>query len=367
MPHEYHWRAAQGPYRTRSGRWCVRWLERSSGRKRSSTFRTLTLARRAKRHIERELNLWLLPPGSKSWGAASEEHAQATRLRSRAHRAEFARVTARLQAFAGATTVGNIEPHTLDAFLIERAKTISPHSVAKEWRYLRAYFRWLVRRRYLQASPMADVLCPPIPRRIKAAPDEADWLRLLHAIPDTALDDRQGWHLTILLAVTTGLRASPILRIRLADITLGDAGSEHVGFVRAISKGDRESIHGLPRIVNDRVARRVADLPEGSERLFLWQRWPRKAWERLRRKAGFKFTFQSLRSASGTAQSVARALDAGAEHLGHSSVAVFADHYAGMVRIQQAHARAFVLPDLPPMPPFQIAHVPRSRRRWGQT
>lgn len=315
---------------------------------------------RAKGVIESELNSWVAPASARSWAQLVAEYV--------AHLAGCAPrhvrgVSVTLGYFGSICSPGSsdaISPGLCERYFTARraglpvGRVPAAATLNREYRELAALFRWAARLKYLPASPLVGVRRPAIPRRLRRVPSDGDICRLLAAVPAAGVDDAQAWHLLILLGWVSGLRQAVVVGLPVGAFELGGADLGGVGFVRAFSaKTAKESLHGLPPVVADRVAARLAALPAGSRRFFPWPGFRRDIWGRLRSHAAFPFTFQSLRAAAGTRAAEARALAEGAAALDHSGAAVFAAHYADVARIQAAVARRLVLPDLPALPPYR--------------
>ncbi len=354
-----HWRKAWTfKRRDRSG-WWVGWLE--DGRIRKRRYPSQADAERAKRFTERQLNQWLLPPGSRAWGDIMEEYVVRLAAMSPRHQDAVGRL---LEAFGQA-----IEPKTGDAvtpancerFLFRRKAALA--TIAKEHRQLSAFFSWAVQRGHCPANPMNSVHKPRPPRRLIRPPTEREWVRMLEVLSEIPDIDAQAWHVLILLAVVTGLRQATLLAIRVGDIILGTQNEQDIGLLSAYTpKTRKETLFGLPPCVNERLAIRIGSIPAGCTGLLPWHRWQRKQWGRIQAAAGTCFTFHSLRAASATRAAVARAEQAAQYQLDHSSASVTRDHYLSQAAVARAVAAQIVLPELPPLPPYREA-TGRARQR----
>lgn len=236
---------------------------------------------------------------------------------------------------------------------------VSPFTAGKDYRNLKAFFNWAVRAEYLRRNPILELPRLRLPTLVPTAPEDADWLRLLAVIPRVRLDDPQAWHLLILLAIVTGLRERALLGIRVADLNLPADGA---GLLRAVSKGNVESYHGVSVVVGRRIRTRLHQLSAGAEYLFPWRHFQVKAWHRIKEAARFGFTFHALRRASGTRRAESAAVASARDGLGHTDERVTRGHYLAIARVQRAIAGALTLPPLPPFPRYR-AYVIRPNAK----
>lgn len=260
----------------------------------------------------------------------------------------------------------------MQRFVNSRAH-LSPATRRKELRYVHGLLAWAQKRGYVRQNVAKAAPAPRSVRRLKLVPTTRQWLRLLCAIPRVeptfraertgyreTLDDAQAWHVLILLAATTGIRLFALLSITRENVLPGPGG---VLFVRCTSKG-RESVHGLPPPIAERVLRRFESLPPADcpaeQRLFPWRKFPQHVWNKLRRRAHFPFTFHGLRAAAGMRAALDAALSASSGALQHLSPGVFQAHYADARQLRGAAAMAVKLPRLPPMP-----KAPKTREDSG--
>lgn len=331
-----------------SGFW-VEWMDRG-GHKRRRKFNTLDQARRARKHIETHLNEWVMGEQSAEWADLVAVFMGRLSSASDSHRSQVARTLRGLGPLKGpASFTADAVRRFLDGLTTD-AKRHKAH------RHLTALGNWLVRNGYLATSPMAQVERVAIKRRAPRAPSIDDISALLSHVANESvpLHDRQGWYLLILLAYVTGFRQKTLLGLKLSDIDIG--GPSGVAIVTAVeSKTKQEERRALPACVCNLISRRLTDLPERSVLFFGWDLWQRHSWDRLKGAAGFKFSFHDLRRASGTAWAIARLKSAGAQHLEQSSPHLFSAHYGERLALAIAAAESVRIPELPPLPRFDIA------------
>lgn len=401
----YEWRRAWVHYRKDRRTWCVDWID-PSGRRFRRAYPDRATARAMAKQITLRINQPMLNPTSTPWPDLLAEYMASQASRSASTRAKTEGVLTLFTAHAKPAYVHSIRPHTIEAYFAARLngtiidpkspagdRTIKPVSRATlhgDFVVLHALFAYASHstRGYCQQNPLDGVQRPPIPRRAGRGPSEPEWLSLLETVgrippantpASTAaaaavahLDDRQAWHILILLAVVTGLRrdvlvercyisrppAATLSRLRHENrewswVELLDDSDGGIALLHAYSsKSGKESIHGLPRPVADRIATRISDLPDGSTLLFPWSAFQRGAWRRINAAAHLDYTFQSLRQASVTRVAVDQARRSAQAQAHHSSLRTTMDHYLDDAAVQREVARSTRLPDLPPLPPF---------------
>jgi integrase/recombinase XerD len=150
----------------------------------------------------------------------------------------YARDLAALAAFAAGrgAAVESLDRQALEAFVREqRARGLSPRSVARSVAAVRGLYRFLVLDRTLESSP-ADDLRPP--RAWPALPtflstEEVD--RLI-AQPDVATTLGARDRAMIELLYATGLRVSELVSVRLADLHLDEQ------YLTCVGKGSKERL-----------------------------------------------------------------------------------------------------------------------------
>ena len=114
-------------------------------------------------------------------------------------------------------------PKTIESFLnFERERGLADTSIWARFRALRAFFNWLVKRGYLESSPIDDVEEPTPtvkpPKRINLDAFQ----QLLSSIPTqpaTWMNCRD--RLLIEMLFWTGIRLGELVGIRLEDVDLG--------------------------------------------------------------------------------------------------------------------------------------------------
>jgi site-specific recombinase XerD len=152
---------------------------------------------------------------------------------------------------------------------------LAPRSVAYSLMVLGALYRWLIEQRYVLANPFAGVKVrgtgPPAALDASHAFTEGEWL-LLRTIAE-GLEWSYGWkgdaaqRLRFLLdfAYATGLRASELVGVTLADIRT-DAQGDH--WVNLVGKGQKIGKVALPPLAQSALDRYLIErrLPVSPER-----------------------------------------------------------------------------------------------------
>lgn len=155
-----------------------------------------------------------------------------------------------------------LDRETVDRFLRDvRGSGRSPRSVARLVSCLRSFFRFLVRRGQLDASPMDDVRAP---RAMRALPrvlslGEVD---ALLAAPDVSTPRGLRDRAMIELLYATGLRVSELVNVHPADINLAE------GLMTTLGKGRKERL--IP--IGDEAARWLAAYADRGRPALLGQR-----------------------------------------------------------------------------------------------
>jgi site-specific recombinase XerD len=139
----------------------------------------------------------------------------------------------------GISTLDAVQPHHVRAYLLQRKQAgISPYTLAKDYRHLRAFWNWCIKEELTTNNPFAKVEKPKPPAKVKPAltPEEVNailkacdgkhWLRLR----DKAL---------ILLLLDTGLRIHEAHALTVGDasrdalLICGKGGKQRVVFLSA--------------------------------------------------------------------------------------------------------------------------------------
>ena len=137
----------------------------------------------------------------------------------------------------GISTLDAVQPHHVRAYLLQRKQAgISPYTLAKDYRHLRAFWNWCIKEELTTNNPFAKVEKPKPPAKVKPAltPEEVD--AILNACAGkewTRLRDRA----LILLLLDTGLRIHEAHALTVEDATRdtllikGKGGKQRVVFL----------------------------------------------------------------------------------------------------------------------------------------
>lgn len=392
------WNARCPTGRCKPGYW-LDFFDRD-GRRRRRKYPTAAARDAARRHIEEQINAWVAPPRSVPWSDLVQQYCAAQQLNAPKTQAKTDRVIALFTHNFAPTWTHAVTPAVLREYFARRSAgtlksppdpqplgapasvpasvpAVSPATLRGDYRILHGLMAFAVAERFAPDNPLDRVSLPRAPRRVKRTPTEAEWVRLLEVLeqPEVQARDPQAWHLLILLGVVTALREGVLLSLRSGRpprsvierltregrpwswVELGDAETRHVGLLYAYTnKSHKESVHGLPPVVAQRLASRLASLPDGAAWVFPWRGFQRKAWRRIGRAAGVNVEFQALRRCGATSVAVAAARRAAQRSLDHESPQVTVDHYLDSPQVARAVAAALVLPALPPLPPYVEYH-----------
>ena len=114
--------------------------------------------------------------------------------------------------------IADIDKADVQRYLIaQQDRGLRPSSVATSFRCLQQMFRWLVEEDELDASPMASMRAPKLPKDpppVIAAPDLS---KLLEACSGKGFSDRRDTAIVSLL-IDTGLRLNELAGLSVADI-----------------------------------------------------------------------------------------------------------------------------------------------------
>lgn len=186
----------------------------------------------------------------------------------------YAKVHAKDSLFA--FTPDLIQQHLLH----ESARGLAMMTLHRYQTSLRAFARWAIQRRLLASNPMDQVAMIRKPKRLPRPFKRAERERLM------ALELPLVHQVVRGLLYYTGLRVSPLARIRVRDIELFPETGR--GTIRTIGKKNKEHVAHVPRDLGRLIE---AYLEGRAERMFLFQtpggrNWDRRAIERMCRQWG---------------------------------------------------------------------------------
>jgi site-specific recombinase XerD len=117
----------------------------------------------------------------------------------------------------GVSSIHAIQPAHIRAYLLRRkAQGISQYTLAKDYRHLHAFMNWLVKEGFLETNPCAKVQRPKAPPKAKPIPTAEELEKLFRACEGTHWLRKRDRAL-LLTALDTGLRASELLSLTVAD------------------------------------------------------------------------------------------------------------------------------------------------------
>jgi len=174
-------------------------------------------------------------------GDAISEYLTDLRLENRSPRTiEFyATNLAHLTAFLPQVRVEDLTASEMRQFLASRDPT-HQQAMDAHYRALRAFFNWAVKQRYLVENPITQLKRPKVPIKVIPTFTIEDIKGMLQThTTDTFLGRRN--RAIVLVLFDTGIRASELLKLRLADVDI-----EH-GLLRVQGKGNKERIVAMSR------------------------------------------------------------------------------------------------------------------------
>ncbi len=122
-------------------------------------------------------------------------------------------------------------------------------SLRRKTQSLRAYFKFLCRRKELKCNPAADITLAKLPKPLPDFVRDPDMEALLDSIDPSAGIEAARDHLILHLLYATGLRRSELLQLTDASINPG------LGSLRVVGKGRKERVVPLATELLDEIAR----------------------------------------------------------------------------------------------------------------
>lgn len=123
----------------------------------------------------------------------------------------YKQVLSKFAAIVGDHYLKAVQPYHLDLFKARRLKQVSPAKVSIDFRTLRSALNYAVKFRLIDKNPALDCKDVNIPEKEPRFLVKEEFERLLNAIKDSRLRS------IVLLAVSTGMRASEIINLRWED------------------------------------------------------------------------------------------------------------------------------------------------------
>lgn len=340
--------------KTKGGVWWMAWRDQDGKQHRRSTeARDKAVAKQVAHDLERQLVLD--PIGLHDHVAANHNKtfAELTEeiVKARAKKPGTA-TTFRycLRAFAvtmpKVKLLREIKTATVEDFASERHKVVVAATVNKELRHLRAALRWAQRRHYLREVPQFKHAFVMEPKRKPVIIPEADYHKMLAAIPTAKITHRSAgwWRVFLTLAYHLGARRGELLGLTWDRV---DLPNRTLRILYSTSKRplDRD-MPLLDEVVTELAAWRKAEKPKATDAVLPWLKpTKRQLYEDLKRickTAGVpNWVPKNCRSTCGS-RLVAAGINTvvGKDYLGHTSVATFEGYYANTDPALRAAAEA---------------------------
>jgi site-specific recombinase XerD len=121
-----------------------------------------------------------------------------------------------------------------------REDSLSMETVHGYFRALHAFFSWAVRERLITDNPIRDLRAPKVPHRLMPYFTIEDIERLLNTAQGNGAAS-QRTYATLILLFDTGIRASELTGLKVADVNLTQ------GYLKVIGKGNKERIVPMGR------------------------------------------------------------------------------------------------------------------------
>lgn len=261
-------------------------------------------------------------------------------------RVQYGSALGMLQAIIGPRYVHEIRGADIDQFIAERLAVSRESTVAKHIRSLRVFFRWAIKRSYMQHNPLTHTTALPKDHIIRQRPliTDAILTRLIGAI------DTQDRRIAIWLAMTSGLDRRCIEGLSPSAI---DVDIPCIRFIRR-KTGRPNAVPIHPALV-PLLVERMRETPASTPLLVGLQRGRHKRdwWNEARQAAGLpNLLFRDLRAvAASRLQQIGRAsLREAQDLLGHASAQTTAAHYWVPTEDALARFRQLPLPGFPSAP-----------------
>ena len=192
-------------------------------------------------------------------------------------------------------TTANIETfRTKRRTTSDRRKQVTPETVNKDLRNLRAFYNWLVENHYAHPGTKFKML-PTIKRRF-IPPNE----RQIHDLFARA-EPTPPLHARMVLAMLTGLRRGAIEKLSLNTTDSEYIDIENSRIVTLEQKTRTEMVKYLGPNVLRIIIAYIETLPTGTRKLFRepWDGKMRYRWQKIRKESGLpKLKFHNLRNLS---------------------------------------------------------------------
>jgi integrase len=265
--------------------WWVGWYE--SGKRKAKAFPTKSLAEHF-RHIKyTQLNSDVFTSVVDfDWQQMVQEYGRFKQVEGRKDASiyEVLLTLRHFQRISSANSSREVTQQNLDAFVLNRGEEVGKSTLNKDITNLRAFLKWGARNRFVASGlEIRKVKVPQKPVVALSVQQVKDLLFAASKYPTLRL--------RVLLAVTTGLRRGDIETIRVGDIHF----DRNTISTRNRKAGKAMPERPVPEVIAMELAKHVAGLPDGHERLFT-DKFSAKKWDRVRANVRISdLTFQVLR------------------------------------------------------------------------
>jgi integrase len=301
--------------------WWVGWYE--TGKRKAKAFPTKALAEHFRYIKYTQLNCDVFTSiVDFDWRQMVEEYRQFKQVEGRKDASIYeALLTLRhFERLVGSTSSREITQQNLDAFVLKRSEEVGKNTLNKDIANLRAFLNWAGKNRFVPSG--LEIRKVKVPQKPVVALSVQQVRELL-----TTASKYPTLRLRVLLAVVTGLRRGDIEALRIGDVHF----DRNTLATRNRKAGKAMPERPVPEAIMTELARHVAGLPEGQERLFS-DRFSPKKWDRVRKEAKFtgltfpvlRKTFASLLAQRGVSTAVTQRL------LEHSSPRLTNDVYTNV-------------------------------------
>jgi len=265
--------------------WYCQWRE--GGRRRTKQLNTKAEAEHFSQAQYIRINSDVFTAHDVTWCELVSEYLQTYDLRGLAAASKYdAQKTLKLfQKICRPVSSRRITQRMIDYFIIKRSDQVaSPYTVNSSISRIRAFCRWMTKRRY-HPGGLDIVLQKTQPPLVTAL--STDQVRGLFARAPT-----EAWRIRLLLSLVTGLRKSDIDNLAAADIDIAKAAIN----TRSQKTGKVFADRPLPDDAMGIIKVFFNSLPAGQEMLFA-DKNVRKVWDSFRagtRRKDLRITFSTL-------------------------------------------------------------------------
>jgi integrase len=274
--------------------WYVRWYG-DDGKQRSLRLPNRVEAENYRLELHRQMNEGLFfEPLNLQWDDLVDryfEYLTYVRRLSPGTIESYTHALANFRRICGPVLSTEFDRGKVEQYVAARTRAgLSPATINKDIRTLRALARWAIKRRYMGAVARridwSDLRQRVTPKPVRTA-TLAELSRLLAAARRLY---GASWHVRLILAISTGLRLRDIERLTVADVDL-EAGTLAAVNAKA-HKAKQRPLHPIARRV---LADYIAGLPADQERL-LTDLFHDTKWRRIKEAAGVEgLTYHDLR------------------------------------------------------------------------